>query len=84
MSSVKWRPFCPGRYVLLKWQMILIYTAVSLKILFMQAKMVAFCYQLNVLPKDWKFITNLAPQGVRFSPRQLYFTIRRPHIFATT
>ena len=32
----------------------------------------------------WKFITNLAPQGVRFSPRHLYFTIRRPHISATT
>ena len=29
-----------------------------------------------------EFITNLAPQGVRFSPRHLYFTIQRPHIFA--
>ena len=58
----------------MKWQMILIYTTVSSKNMFRQAKLVAFCYQLNVFPNNLGNLLQRLPHKVSDSRPDIYIS----------
>ena len=63
------RPLCVNKVA-----DVLINTIVSLKILFRQAKLVAFCYQLNVFPKDLGNLLQRLPHKVPDSRPDIYIS----------